>query len=513
MSNSKEKKRRKLSPITWILIGLLTFMAILITFMTVAVSKITARNAQSNMETVAQERAKVIVDYVHWAEDVLTNFSHASDVKDYLIDQENTEKYKAAQKYTQDFGADVSDLEGLYICDWNAKTLTHINPDTIGVVIREGDRLAQLRDAFDVVDGEVYNAGILISPNSGNQVVSIYKAIYDGRTPIGFVGLAVRTENVLSDIADMNIGGLQSSTYDLVNAKDNVYLYSDDKSLIGTVCAVPDIQDINKEMLASNEDVTSYGEFPDATGRKMASVSNYIKEYGWTLFVNAPSKEVYSMRNQLQIFILIFGVLILLLVAIFGLINAHQESINRRLGNQLLKTEATEASLQTALFNDILTEVKNRVAFAEDLDKMQIDEKHPVYFAMFDISELAAINTHFGNDAGDVVLCNTAEALIKAFPDGTVYRTGDDEFVVAVRKEDASTVAHNQVVNEVTNAQRDLFEPQETPIGVINVGYKIGLVRTTNEPSTNVVSVLKEMVNLSGRSALGQVEFVDMDSM
>ena len=474
MSNSKEKKRRKLSPITWILIGLLTFMAILITFMTVAVSKITARNAQSNMETVAQERAKVIVDYVHWAEDVLTNFSHASDVKDYLIDQENTEKYKAAQKYTQDFGADVSDLEGLYICDWNAKTLTHINP---------------------------------------NQVVSIYKAIYDGRTPIGFVGLAVRTENVLSDIADMNIGGLQSSTYDLVNAKDNVYLYSDDKSLIGTVCAVPDIQDINKEMLASNEDVTSYGEFPDATGKKMASVSNYIKEYGWTLFVNAPSKEVYSMRNQLQIFILIFGVLILLLVAVFGLINAHQESINRRLGNQLLKTEATEASLQTALFNDILTEVKNRVAFAEDLDKMQIDEKHPVYFAMFDISELAAINTHFGNDAGDVVLCNTAEALIKAFPDGTVYRTGDDEFVVAVRKEDASTVAHNQVVNEVTNAQRDLFEPQETPIGVINVGYKIGLVRTTNEPSTNVVSVLKEMVNLSGRSALGQVEFVDMDSM
>ncbi|MCR5600361.1 MAG: diguanylate cyclase [Ruminococcus sp.] len=513
MSNSKEKTKKKLSPITWILIGLLAFMAILITFMTVAVSKITARNAQSNMETVAKERAKVIVDYVHWAEDTLDNFSHASDIKNYLLDQENTDCYKAAQKYTQEFGAEVSDLEGLYICDWNAKTLTHINPDTIGVVIREGDRLAQLRDAFEAADDDIYNAGILISPNSGNQVVSIYKAIYDGRTPIGFVGLAIKTENVLSDIADMNIGGLQSSTYDLINAKDNIYLYSEDKSLIGTVCEVPDIQNINSELVSSTEDVTSYGEFPDATGKKMASVSDYISEYGWTLFVNAPSKEVYSMRNQLQIFILIFGILIILLVAVFGLINAHQESINRKLGNQLLKNEATEASLQTALFNDILTEVKNRVAFGEDLDKMQADEKHPCYFAMFDISELAAINTHFGNDAGDVVLCNTAAALTKAFPDGTVYRTGDDEFVVAVRKEDASTVAHNQVVNEVKNAQRDLFEPQETPIGMINVGYKIGLVRTTNEPSTNVVSVLKEMVNISGRSTLGQVEFVDMDSM
>lgn len=513
MSNSKEKKKLKLSPITWILIGLLAFMAILITFMTVAVSKITAKNAQTNMETVAQERSKVIVDYVHWAEDVLTDFSHASDVKDYLLDQENTDKYKAAQKYTQEFGADVSELEGLYICNWEGKTLTHINPDTIGVVIREGDRLVQLHDALENAEGDIYNAGILISPNSGNQVVSIYKAIYSGRTPIGFVGLAVNTENVLSDIADMNIGGLQNSAYDLINLKDNVYLYADDPSNIGTVCTIPDIIKVNEDAKSGNVDATGYGVYSTPDGQKWASVNQYIDEYDWMLYVNAPTKDVYSMRNQLQIFILIFGVLIILLVAVFGIINAHQESINRRLGNQLLKTEATEASLQTALFNDILTEVKNRVAFAEDLDKMQIDEKHPAYFAMFDISELAAINTHFGNDAGDVVLCNTAEALTKAFPDGTVYRTGDDEFVVAVRKEDASTVAHNQVVNEVTNAQRDLFEPQETPIGVINVGYKIGLIRTTNEPSTTVISVLKEMVNLSGRSTLGQVEFVDMDSM
>ena len=510
---NQNNKSQKISPITWILIGLLLVMAILITFMTAAVSSITAKNAQRNMETVAGERAKVITDYVGWAEDVLTNFSHAGEIKDYLLNTGDTDKFKAAQRYTTEFGADIEDLEGLYIADWNAKTLTHINPDTIGVIIREGERLDQLHDALAAAENDVYNAGILISPNSGKQVVSIYKAIYDGNRPIGFVGLAVQTEKVLTDISDLNIGGLQNSKYDLINAADNVYLYTADKNAIGTVCAMPDIQRINQELMNGVGDQTSYGVFRDASGKKMAAVNYFIKEYGWTLFVNAPANELYSMRNQLQIFVLIFGVLILLLVGIFGIINAHQEAVNRRLGNQLLKNEATEASLQTAMFKDILTEVQNRVAFSEDLDKVETDADHPCYFAMFDISELATINTQFGNDAGDAVLCNTAEILTKVFTDGTVYRTGDDEFVVAIKKDDNSTATYNQVFREVTEAHGELLKPQDTGNGTINVAYKIALVRTCEELSTTVVAILKDIAKRGGRTNFGQVNFVDMDQM
>ncbi len=511
---TKEKKPKKLSPITWILIGVLAVMAILITFMTVSVSRITAKNAQNNMQTVAAERAKVIKDYVVWAEDTLDNFSHSSDVKNLLLNPNDPEATKQAQQYNSDFASDIGDLEGLYICDWNSKTLTHSNLDTVGVVIREGDRLEQLHNALNEAGDDTYTAGILISPSTGKQVVAIYKGIFDGNKPIGFVGLAVQSEKTLSDLATMQISGLENASYLLINAKDNVYLYDSDPSKIGQVCTLPDIQNINATILSGSGEYEGIGEFKDdSTGTKMLSTYVYLNDYGWTLLFNAPSSEVYGMRNQLQIFVLIFGILILLLVGIFGIINAHQESVNRKLGLQIQKNAATEDSLQAAMFQDILTEVKNRVSFSVDIDNIKTDSNHPCYCVMFDIKDLAAINMQFGNDAGDAVLCRTAQVLTEAFPDGKVYRTGDDEFVITILKNDSSSLSYNQVAGEILKAQSELIKKQEIPDGEISVAYKIAAVCTADELSTTIVAVLKDMAEQNGSSPLGQFAFLNLDSM
>ncbi|SEL28889.1 sensor domain-containing diguanylate cyclase [Ruminococcus albus] len=511
---TKKRKPKKLSPITWILIGVLAVMAILITFMTVSVSRITARNAQSNMQTVAAERAKVIEDYVIWAEDTLTNFSHASDVKNLLLNPNDTEAKNQAQKYTSDFASKIGDLEGLYIADWNSKTLTHSNPETVGTIIREGERLDQLHNALLAAGDDTYTAGILISPSSGKQVVAIYRCIYNGSEPIGFVGLAIQSEKTLSDLADMQISGLENASYLLLNTEDNVYIYAPDPSMVGQVCEFPDVQNVNASIISGSGEYKGVGEFKDDySGTMMLSTYVYLDEYGWTLLFNAPSSEVYSMRNQLQIFILIFGVLILLLVGIFGIINAHQENVNRKLGLQVQKNAATEESLQTAMFQDILTEVQNRVSFSVDIENIQTDIDNPCYCIMFDISELAAINMQFGNDAGDAVLTRTAQVLKEAFPDGKVYRTGDDEFVITILKNDNSPFAHNQVVNEIIKAQSELMKKQDIPDGQIDVAYKIAAVRTADELNTTVIAVLKDMAKHNGISSIGQFPFLDLDSM
>ena len=510
---SQNQKSKKLSPITWILIGVLAIMLFLIIFTIGAVNSVTAKNARGNMETVAAQNAKIITDYVAWAEDTLDFFAYAGQIKDFLLDPDDPAKKQIAQKLTDEYGEDVGEYEGLYIASWDGITLTHINHDTIGTAVREGDRLKQLQDKLIECGDQVYTGGIVTSPSTGAQVLAIYKAIYDGNKPIGFIGCALLTENVLYDISTTQIAGLEKSSYILLNAADNVYLFDATKANIGTVCPLPDLQNINEQLRSGAAEDTGTGEFKDGAGVKQTSTYYYMRDYGWTLIVNAPSKDVYSMGRQLQAFLIIFGFLIIALVTVFGIINAHQEAVARRLGKQLQKTEATEASLQTAMFKDILTEVQNRVAFSEDLDKVQPDADHPCYFAMFDISELAVINAQFGNDAGDAVLCNTAEALTKAFPDGTVYRTGDDEFVIAIKKDDNSTATYNQVFREITEAHGELLKPQDTGDGQINVAYKIALVRTTSELSTTVVSILKDIANRNGRTVFGQVNFVDMDQM
>lgn len=512
-SKANEKKGFKLNRISIILIIELLAMILITTIITVAVTSSTSKDARNNMLNVAGQRAKVIEDYAIWAEDTLDNFSYAAQIKEFLEDPTNTEKFQAAQKLTAEYAEDVGDLEGLYIADWNAKTLAHSNPDTIGVVIREGERLEQLHTVLDDGQDQVYNAGMLISPSTGRQVVACYKAILDdsGR-PIGFVGLGVYTENLLNDLSALQIGGLENASYILLNTNDNAYLYDgDDPALIGTVCEIPDITDINAALTAGTAAQSGNGTFM-ANGVKTESAYFHIEDYDWTLFMNAPQAQVLGLTYNMQVFILIFGFIILLLIGAFGVFNIHQEAVSRKLENQVKKNAATQESLETVMFNDILTEVKNRSSLEAALDKVNADAEHPCYFAMFDISELSAINCQFSNDAGDAVLCNTADVLTKAFPDGTVYRTGDDEFVVAIQKDSNSTAAYNQVFREVQDAHADLLRPQETPDGTINVAYKIALVRASSELSTTVIAVLKDMAKRGGRTVPGQVNFVDLDA-
>lgn len=508
------KEKKKLSPITWILIGIVILMVVLILLVTAAIDSITAKNSRNNMQTIAAQRSKVITDYVGRAEDTLDYFAYAGQIRDFLQNPDDAQLRQIAQKLTTDYAEDVGELEGLYIADWNSYVLTHSNPETIGITIREGDRLNQLHEALDAAGDGVYTSGILMSPSSNNQVISMYKAIRDDSgKPLGFVGLALLTDRALSDLSDLKLGGLENAEYLLLNAPDNMYLYCDDKSQIGTICDLPDITNITADVLTGAAPEEGDGQFKNAEGKKVVSVYHYMKDYQWLLLVNAPYSEVYAMGAQLSTFVSIIGLLMICLLIGFALVNAHQEKVNRKLGIEIAKNEATEASLQTALFKDILTEVQNRVAFSEDLDKVQADADHPCYFVMFDISELSVINTQFGNDTGDIVLCNTANELTKAFPDGTVYRTGDDEFIVAIQKSDNSTASYNQIFREINDAHSALLRPQQGTDGVVSVSYKVAFLRTTSDLSTTIVSVLKDMVNRSGRTAYGQANFLDMDNM
>jgi len=516
MSNQTQTKKRRISPITWILIILIVILLLLSTFTTGAVGSITAKNKRQDMITVAAERAKVIEDYAIWAEDTLTNFSHAGQIRTLLENPNDPSAITDAQKLVDDFSEDVGDLEGLYIASWSGTVLAHSVPEAVGTPLATSDEdLENIHNQLENAYDKVFNFGMMESPASGKQIVAANKAIRnDYGEAIGFVGLGIFTENLLNDLADVQLSGLQNSQYALVDANTNAYLYHPDKSMIGTTCDVSEIQTLNQDLQngsAEESGIAVTGVWFNGGASKNVIAYQYVKDYNWTFLVIAPTSDVYRMTYQLQTFVTIFGVLIVLLVIVFGIINAHQEAINRKLGNEILKNEATKESLETAMFNDILTDASNRTSLEMALDKVHTDRDHPCYFAMFDISGLSAINAQFGNDAGDTVLCRTADILKESFPEGTVYRTGDDEFVVAIQKNENSTAAYNQVYRDVNTAHGALIKPIEVDDGTINVVYKIALVRTCDELSTDIVAVLKDITKHNGVTNPGQVTFVDID--
>jgi len=84
-------------------------------------------------------------------------------------------------------------------------------------------------------------------------------------------------------------------------------------------------------------------------------------------------------------------------------------------------------------FTDILTQCKNRLAYARDLETLE--NRHTTlksfHVISVDLNDLKHTNDIYGHAAGDQLIKNMASVLKAAIgQNGTVYRVGGDEFVI-----------------------------------------------------------------------------------
>ena len=183
-------------------------MGVLVLFIGNAITNNTKQSTTNNMETVVEERSRIIDNYVQEMEQTLTAYSRAGEILDVLKNPTDEAAVAAAQAYTEKFSADVSNLEGLYVSEWNTHVLAHTNAAVVGITTREGDPLKALQDALLAADG-VYNTGIIISPASGQQIVSLYRAVFDeSGNPVGLVGGGVFTTGLIQLLDSLTMQGI-----------------------------------------------------------------------------------------------------------------------------------------------------------------------------------------------------------------------------------------------------------------------------------------------------------------
>lgn len=172
-------------------------------------------------------------DRVKATEDTLKTFATSAEVKKYLKDQSNAELKAECQQYTEDYFSKLEGWEGLYVADWNSKVMTHSsNPDIVGVILREGDALAELQNNMLNDEGGFYNAGVITSPSSGELTFSMYCAVYDGDTPIGYVGGGTFLKNAIEKYSDVSTLNLDSAYLYAVDSNGTM-LFHKDESKIG----------------------------------------------------------------------------------------------------------------------------------------------------------------------------------------------------------------------------------------------------------------------------------------
>ncbi|WP_024861347.1 diguanylate cyclase domain-containing protein [Ruminococcus flavefaciens] len=504
---------KKISTVGLILIIQLVILIILSLGITKTISSNTRKDSIDHMQTITNERAHIIQTYVENAEKTLIYFSRAEDVSNILRFPDNSTYVSKAQAYTEKYSADIGNVEGLWIGTWDTHCIAHTNAGTVGIQTRQDpDKQKELQDALlKAGDDGVYNTGIIISPASGKQIVSMYKAVYDeSGEPIGFVGLGIFTNELVQNLDNLDIKGIKESSYAMINVNDNKYIFNNDAKKIGTAATNKNILNICKEL--SSGSGSSEGSFQYKNdGKKYISIYSYMPKYNWILMIDDTKDEVYSLTRVMRSYMAIFAVAILALTLLFAYLNNKQEKANQKLASTIIKSNKTKESLYTAMFKDVLTDVSNRIAFPMDFEEVNSPPSRPYYFIMYNIANFSDINSRYGNDIGDWLLVRTVDVIKQVFKNCKIYRSGSDEFVIAMQVNETDR-KNTDILEDAADVYKRLTSAQTTPAGKINFGFKASVARKSGQVNSSVITVLKDMINKDPQANFGHITYSDMDA-
>lgn len=314
------EKKKNFGIITIIVFVQIVVMVIVFSFIYLFMNSALTNNIENSaiesMETIVQERSQIIENYVLEAENYLTAYGRAGEIADLLANPESSDSVEAAQTYTELFSKDRDYLEGIYASEWNTHVLAHTNPNVVGITTREGDPLKALQDAMLATDG-VYNTGIIISPASGAQIISMYKACYDAAgNPAGLIGGGIFTEGLVDTLDNLPTGGMEQLKYYMVNVNTGEYIFNSNSDLIATVAEeayINNIIDVLRSGTGSNVGIVNYKE----GGTDFYAAYNYMKSRGWVFIITDPADELFASLSQVQIILLVICFVGIIVMIIF----------------------------------------------------------------------------------------------------------------------------------------------------------------------------------------------------
>ena len=350
-----------------VLVAQVVVFAVLCVLISSSVTRNIKESALSGMRSSTLDRSEIIKNFVQSAEDTLTAYVKAEQIKNLLNDPTNESYAAAAQEYSEGYSADLPNLEGIYASSWDTEVLTHSNPKSVGIVTRPDESSKKaLHDAILATNG-VYNTGIIISPASGEQIISMYKAVKDDNgNPIGLGGIGIFTGGLVDTLNSLPLEFMPSAEYYLINVNTGEYIFHPDKTKITSVATEQFALDIINNVKGKKEDVCNNVEYTDG-GEKYVAAYNSMGSRGWVFIISDIHSEVYSAVFYLRINLIIICIVIaiILSVIIYTLINTSirpikkVEKVIERLGN--IELDNSDDLVQLVSRDDEMGSIANMV--------------------------------------------------------------------------------------------------------------------------------------------------------
>lgn len=285
------------------------------------------------MDLILDDRIAAIQNYIDSAEKYLRQYGTAPVIKEMLValGKGNTADYKVlrekAQKYTQDYFANLSGWEGIYASNWDTVVQIHSNEKAIGMQTRTGSDLVYYRTTMTMHDDGFFDGGAFISPASEKMILNLRQAIYDDNgNPIGLIGGGPFLTELGSELADVKDGELVGATFILADYAQDIYVLSND-ARYSSCAPINDDKHVEmiEEILEKGEDVQG---FYKIEGKKCIVTMKLMKEYNMVLIMYRSVNGIYDEVKRTNLGTITVNALIL--VICFALISLLTVLLNKK---------------------------------------------------------------------------------------------------------------------------------------------------------------------------------------
>ena len=248
------------------------------------------KNALSTMAELADQRVQQINSFIGDAKKTLTVYADAPEIKKALEEPENEKAAAEAQEFTEQYSEHIDDLEGIYASDLTTLVRIHNDRRIVGMITRPNpDTVKELMQSMQDAEDGIYDTGIIRSPASGVQIVSLYKLISgDGDNNVGFAGFGVKADSLFNnDIPSLK--GVKSAYYSMISVDHHKYLFKGDSETGGEDVTNDSILSLCNELSGTDAPAKGNIAYQDENGSYIAAYS-FMPEYGMLVMAEGKTK-------------------------------------------------------------------------------------------------------------------------------------------------------------------------------------------------------------------------------
>lgn len=284
-------------------------------------SNIMVEQAQkSSLELVNAQRDN-ISDAIDKEVDFSNYITKTTAVSDLIANPKDLAKQEIVNKTLVQFSLEKTNMEHFFLTDSKGIIIADSIPKNIGL------DLSKRKYTIDTLStGKKQISEVLTSKATGKLVVVFTNPIIDPKTNqcIGLIGNPILAESMAKYLKSVRLNGTKSSYAYLVDANGNL-IYHPTANKIGKPVENQKAKELVKRIQNGEKlepGIITY----DYNGVKKIAAYSEIPQTNWLLLITGDSSEIQAPAKELNKFIILIGILILLIATAAGIITAHQIS-------------------------------------------------------------------------------------------------------------------------------------------------------------------------------------------